>query len=276
MVYVGETEAAIARSDSEAAISCIWGRSHCIRPPPKSSGDCFTAFAMTNLAVIARSDSDAAISHLYPLPARERVREGAGVDVFEFTAERDTVGDARGFDLVFRRHLGNIMGRGLAFDGRIGGQNQLLDITGGQPALEQIQPELIRADTIQRRQMAHQYEVLAAKFSRVFDREYVGWRFDDAQHGTVSGGTLADAANIGFTERAAGLTVAYFFDRIDQHMGQVLRAGPVAFEQMKRHTLRRLGPDTGQAFEGINELLQQWRHGFFNYNSPQMNADELG
>jgi hypothetical protein len=45
-------------------------------------------------------------------------------------------------------------------------------------------------------------------------------------------------------------------NRFKQCRSQLLRPLPVAFEQVKRHALRRLGPDTRQAFKRIDELLQ--------------------
>ena len=46
------------------------------------------------------------------------------------------------------------------------------------------------------------------------------------------------------------------FYGFNQCAGQILRAGPVTLQQMKRHTLRRLGPNAGQTFKRIDELLQ--------------------
>ena len=45
------------------------------------------------------------------------------------------------------------------------------------------------------------------------------------------------------------------FDSLSQRRGQVLRPLPVALKQMKRHPLRRLWPNAGQALKRFDKLL---------------------
>jgi len=49
--------------------------------------------------------------------------------------------------------------------------------------------------------------------------------------------------------------MADIFDGFNQYAGQILRAGPVTLQQVKRHALRRLGPNAGQTLKRIDELL---------------------
>lgn len=49
----------------------------------------------------------------------------------------------------------------------------------------------------------------------------------------------------------------YPLGRHAQCLGETTRAGPVAFQQMKRHALGRLGADARQAAQGRNQLPDQ-------------------
>ncbi len=57
--------------------------------------------------------------------AREGVRQRAAVDILEFAADRDSVGDARRLDAASQREFTEVMGRGLALGGGIGGEYDL-------------------------------------------------------------------------------------------------------------------------------------------------------
>src|SRR5688500_20009058 len=58
----------------------------------------------------------------------ERVRERAAVDVFEFATERDAVREPARAHTGMARQLREVLGRRLALDGRIGGDDQLLHV----------------------------------------------------------------------------------------------------------------------------------------------------
>ena len=68
------------------------------------------------------------------------------------------MGDARDRDLAALHHLGDVMGRGLAFHGGVGGQDHFADLATVEQGGELIEPDRLGADPVQRRQMAHQHE----------------------------------------------------------------------------------------------------------------------
>ena len=60
------------------------------------------------------------------------------------------------------KKIDEVVGRCLALDRGIGGQNQFLDYTAVESCLEQIETKFIRADAIKWGQVSHQYEIGAA------------------------------------------------------------------------------------------------------------------
>ncbi len=91
------------------------------------------------------------------------------------------MGDARDFQTGIPGQLPDVMRSRLAFDRRIGRKNDLCDFTVLHALFESIQPELFGANTIQRREMSHQYEIQAAVAGILFDCEHVGRIFDNTK-----------------------------------------------------------------------------------------------
>ena len=58
-------------------------------------------------------------------------------------------------------------------DGGVGGEDQLLDLLLLQAALQDIEPQLLRADTVKGRQVAHQHEVTAGELAGLLDGGHV-------------------------------------------------------------------------------------------------------
>src|SRR3977135_54530 len=85
----------------------------------------------------------------------ERVRQRAAVDVLELAPARHAVGDAAGADAAPRGELAEEMGRRLALDRGVGGEDQLAHPTLCQDRLELAHAELLRADAIERREVPH-------------------------------------------------------------------------------------------------------------------------
>ena len=61
---------------------------------------------------------------------RECVRQGAAVDVFEFAADRHSVGDATDADAARAHQLRQEVRRGFALDGGIRGEDDLAHLPG--------------------------------------------------------------------------------------------------------------------------------------------------
>src|ERR1700691_6125934 len=109
------------------------------------------------------------------------MRQGPAVDGLELPADRHSVRDARRFDARAQRDLAQIMRGGLAFDRRIGGENDLAHFGLRQQSFELLQPELRGPDAVERRQMPHQYEVTPPEAAGLLDGHDVRRRFDHAE-----------------------------------------------------------------------------------------------
>src|SRR5205814_9471394 len=104
------------------------------------------------------------------LPPGERVRERAAVAVLELAPDRHAVGDASGADAAPRGQLTEEMGRRLALDRGVGGQDQLAHPALRQDRLELAHAELLGADAIERRQVPHEHEVASTVAAGGLDR----------------------------------------------------------------------------------------------------------
>jgi len=82
------------------------------------------------------------------------VGERAAVDVFEFTTDGDAVRDAAGPDVSLRGAFTEKMRSGLAFHGRIRGEDHLVHFTGIEQGFEFTCADLFRADAIERTMQA--------------------------------------------------------------------------------------------------------------------------
>ena len=78
------------------------------------------------------------------------MRERAAIDVLEFAADRHTVRDARRAETGARHDGRQKMRRGLAFDGRVGRENHLVDLALAQQRLECIDTDLGRTNAVER------------------------------------------------------------------------------------------------------------------------------
>jgi ribosome biogenesis GTPase len=96
------------------------------------------------------------------LPSCQRVRESAAIDVFELATDRYAVRDARGFQAPLPNELGKKMCSRLSFDGRVGREDDLGNLTLFETRFELADAELLGSDTIERRQMPHQNEIAPA------------------------------------------------------------------------------------------------------------------
>src|SRR6202035_1173638 len=106
----------------------------------------------------ARAAAPALTARLAP---GERVRQRSAVDVLELAPDRHAVGDAAGADAAPHGELAQEMGRRLALDRGVRGQDQLTHATLFQNCLELAPAELLGADAIERRQVPHQHKVTA-------------------------------------------------------------------------------------------------------------------
>src|SRR6476469_7174207 len=143
------------------------------------------------------------------------MRNGAKVDVFKFTADRNATCQASDLNATVFQGLANDMGRRLSFSGEVGGQNHLLHLTriGRQDipgivfrrhAIEKLlQTDVLGTDTVKRAELAHQNKIKPTVSRGTLHRILVGWGFDDTNLASVPLGTGASAADLQFGQGIA-------------------------------------------------------------------------
>src|SRR5687767_15352840 len=191
------------------------------------------------------------------LSRAERVRERRAVDELELAAERHAVGEPRRADAGLARELADVLRGRLALDGRIRRDDELADLAFREARREQVEPELLRSEAVERRQAPEQDEIAPPESRRVLERGLVDRRLDHAEARGIARGAAADRADGLFAEGAAARAVADPLDRVAQLVGEPACAGTVTLEHVERHALRRLRADAGQHAQRLDELVEQ-------------------
>src|SRR4051794_1143495 len=97
----------------------------------------------------------------------------AAVHILELTTDGHAVRDAARADAALHSEIAEEMRSGLAFHRRIRGKNELAHLAFVENALELAHAELIWPDAIERREVTHQHEVVAAETSGLLHRHHV-------------------------------------------------------------------------------------------------------
>ena len=84
------------------------------------------------------------------MPPRHGVRERAAIDVLELPADRNTVCNTACGHAAGPYELGQKVGRGLPFDGRIGSQDHLAHPIGVEQGFKFARAELLGPDAVER------------------------------------------------------------------------------------------------------------------------------
>src|SRR5690242_3391435 len=192
------------------------------------------------------------------LATAERMRQRAAVDVFQFAAQRHAVGQPGRAHATGTRQLREVVRGRVTFHGGIGGDDHLLDLALAQAPGQFRQPQFFRPEPVQRRQPAHQHEVLATITGGLLDRRQFGRRLDHAQHLSITTGTGAQRAQRLLAEIAATLAVADLLHRLRHHPRKPRPALALALKQMKRHPLRTLATHAGQAAQRLDQFGKKW------------------
>ena len=138
------------------------------------------------------------------------------------------------------------MGRGLAFGGKVGGQNDFthLPVTG---TLEEfLQADVLGSDPVERTQPAHQHKIQATVSAGALHRRLISRGLNHAQLGGVALRVQAGCTNIGLGKSVAALAMADFRRGLRQGAGEAQCTSPIMLEQMEGHPRSRLHPDPGQ------------------------------
>src|SRR5579864_739145 len=187
------------------------------------------------------------------------MRQRAAIDVFELPSDRHAVSDTARAYSAPGRELAQVMRGGFALDGRVGGEDQLADAPFIENRLELAQSQLLGTDTIERREVPHQYEVAAAVAARGFDGDDVRGRLDGAQEAGLALGRGADHAQLTLGEHAAAAASHHRGERGIERLGQGQRSGPTLLQEVKGHALGGLGADAGETPERLDQLREMRR-----------------
>ena len=163
--------------------------------------------------------------------------ERGAVDVFKLAAQWHAVGDTRDFHTGAVQHVGEVVGRGLPFNGRIGRQDHLAYAFIDHPLVKGLQADLGRPDAIDRRQVSHQHEIDAVEAPALLDCQHIGRGFHHADRRAVAFLVSAYFADLQFGEVAAAAAVAHPLHRVHQRCGERRGALTVALQQVQGHAL---------------------------------------
>src|SRR6185503_7428423 len=113
--------------------------------------------------------------------------------------------------------------------------------------------QVVWADTVQRRQRAHQHVIQAAELACLLDDGHVLRLLDDADHFLVARCAGAEGARIGvgdvIASRAVGNAILDVADRLAQAFGILARRA----QDVKSEALGALRADAGQFLELLDE-----------------------
>ncbi len=155
-------------------------------------------------------------------------------------------------------HVGDIPGGGISLDGGVGGEDQFADVLFLQPALENIEPQLLRAYAVQRRQMTHQHKVATGELAGLLDGRHVRRALHHAEQAILFPlGIGADIAAIVLGKGATVAAMTNLGQGARKQQGQPQTAAAITLEQGKSHPLGRLGPHPRQYLQGFHHLIEQ-------------------
>src|SRR3990167_1459213 len=104
--------------------------------------------------------------------------------------------------------------------------------------------------------MALEHKV-ATSITGLLDGKHLQRPFDHTEQCIISARVGALRAQGIFTQGPAPLTVAYALHRRHQRLRQAHTAMAITLQQLQRHTLRSLLPDTGENAQRIDQLANQ-------------------
>ena len=107
--------------------------------------------------------------------------QGAAVHIFQFAAQRHAMRQAAGVHATRTRQLRQIMRRGLAFHGGIGGHDEFAHFAFLQALRKLIQAQLMWTNAIERAQPTLQHKIQAAKARGLLDCQPICRGFHHAQ-----------------------------------------------------------------------------------------------
>ncbi len=155
------------------------------------------------------------------------------------------------------QQLLNVGGGDLALHRRIGRQNHLAHPALPHPLHQAVQPQCLRADAVQRRQLAAEHVVTAPEVGRAIDHAHRRGLLHHADHSGISPGIAADGAGLVLSEVAALLAGPHPLGHRGEGRGEALSLFRGLLKQMKSEPLSRLPADSGKPGKFGDQLLDR-------------------
>src|SRR5258708_22381425 len=194
-----------------------------------------------------------AAKHLQLSPPLHRLQHGDFVGVLDVAADGDAHGDAGYFHAVALELLGEIRGSSFAFDGGIGGDDDLVDSAAVDARDEVRDSQLLRADAVQRRDCAMQDVEDAIEVLGLFDGGNVSWLFDHTDQALVASRAGAVGAWVDVGDVVAQRAQAQVSLKVADGGGQGVCVVVARSQDVKGEALRALGAHSGQLLEFVDQ-----------------------
>src|ERR1035437_1316974 len=136
-------------------------------------------------------------------PALKGPTESDLVGVLQVSTDRQPGGQTCDLQVHGAQQAGQIGGRRLTLEVGVGGDDDLADVNIGQPGQQLLDPQVVRADALDRADRSTEHVVTPSELAGPFDGHDVLGLFDDADTGQVATRVQADTALFGFGDVAA-------------------------------------------------------------------------
>src|SRR6185437_761546 len=113
-------------------------------------------------------------------PLAQRLREGAGIDVFELAAHRHAAREPRHAQVARCEKFAEVMRRRLALIREVGREDHFAHDAVSRTLQQLLEPDFPGSDAVERREPAHQHEIESGVGLRLLDHQQIGGRLDDA------------------------------------------------------------------------------------------------
>ena len=165
------------------------------------------------------------------------------------------MGKARRLHFEAGELVHEIVGGGLALDGRIDRDHQLLDPAPADALDELADRQILGADALERRQDAAENMIGRIQRLGAFERPEIGDVLHHHDHGLVPRGIAADGAGIARIDIAADRTLADLLQRIGHGGGQRTQDLFALLHELQGGAARRAGTETRKLGEQLDQAL---------------------
>src|SRR5438132_9774106 len=147
----------------------------------------------------------------------------------------------------------------LAFVGEIRGEDHFVHRAVARARLQPVEPDVARADAVERRKAPHQHEVHAGVRERLLDHGEIGGRFHHAKQCRIAPRRAAQRADLVLGEVVALDAAAHRRQRFGERLCELVGAGAVVLQQVVGHALRGARADAGERPQSFDQALEPLR-----------------